>query len=78
MNLVKLKPYYFQPQALELNVHTIEKVRFEPSDAKLVELMKKKLSSRINEKAKSSHIPVQWYAKLGNAATHQDQKYRII
>lgn len=69
MNLVKLKPYYFQPQTLEINVHTIEKVRFEPSDAKLVELMKKKLSSKVNERANTRYIPAQWYAKLGNAAT---------
>lgn len=69
MNLVKLKPYYFQPQTHEVNVHTVEKVRFEPSDAKLVELMKKKLSSRINERASTKPTPVQWFAKLGNAAT---------
>jgi hypothetical protein len=50
LNLVKLKPYYFQTQTKSIKIRSAMRYKYEPSDKRIVEALQKKLSSRIEEK----------------------------
>lgn len=48
MNLLKLKPYYFQTQPKEVKIRSAMRYKYEPSDKKIVEEVQKELSSNFN------------------------------
>lgn len=45
LNLLKLKPYYFQTQPKEVKIRSAMRYKYEPSDTKIVEELQKELSS---------------------------------
>lgn len=64
LNLLKLKPYYFQTQSKEIKIRSAMRYKYEPSDTKIVEELQKELSSNFNHFMAIRKIPVKWYAKI--------------
>jgi hypothetical protein len=64
LNLLKLKPYYFQTQKKEVKIRSAMRYKYEPSDKKIVEEIQEELSSNFNHFMDIQQIPVKWYAKI--------------
>ena len=43
-HILKLTPYYFQPLRYKINVHTAEKLKYEPNDEKILKMAREQLS----------------------------------
>jgi hypothetical protein len=57
LNIVKLKPYYFQPLHRKVPIRSAEKMRYEPSDSTIARYYTKKLSYPIAETGNLGRIP---------------------
>lgn len=44
-HILKLTPYYFQPLRYITNIHTAEKLKYEPNDEKILKKARKELSN---------------------------------
>ncbi len=64
LNLLKLKPYYFQTQTKQIKIRSAMRYKYEPSDKKIVEELQEELSSIFIDFLDIQKIPIKWYAKI--------------